>query len=120
MIQVVNCSNQEGVAGFLTSMLAEEGFTMAEADTGTIDLPVTKVIYNADDPAAFAVARTVALYLGNALVEPNGPVVLSLTGTWASGSSVIVLLGDDLAGKALAQIAGQTTTEVTVTTVLID
>ena len=104
-IQVVNTSNQEGAARFLANALAAEGFTMVEPDTGTIDLPVTKVMYNPDDPNALAVAQSVAIVLGNAEVEPSGPVVPTLTlGTWAPGSSVIVLLGDDLAGKSLAQI----------------
>ena len=94
--------------------LLAEGFTMVEADTGTIDLPVTKVIYNPDDPNALAVAQAVALYLGNAVVEASGPSVPALTtGTWAPGSSVIVLLGDDLAGKTLAQIAGQNSSTTT-------
>ncbi len=110
-VQVVNTSNQEGVAGYLSEALAAEGFTMVEPDTGTIDLPITKVFYNPDDPNALPVAQTLALFLGNAVVEASGPVVPTLTlGTWAPGSSVIVLLGDDLAGKTLAEIAGQSTT----------
>ena len=110
-IQVVNTSNQEGAARFLANALAAEGFTMVEPDTGTIDLPVTKVMYNPDDPNAQAVAQSVAIVLGNAEVEPSGPVVPTLTlGTWAPGSSVIVLLGDDLAGKSLAQISAPPTT----------
>ncbi len=106
-VQVVNCSNQEGVARNMSNALAAEGFTMVEPDTGTIDLPVTKILYNPDDPLALPVANTVALLLANAVVESSGPVVPTLTtGTWAPGSSVIVLLGDDMAGKTLAQIAG--------------
>ena len=114
-IQVVNCSYQDGVAGYLSDALVAEGFTMIKPDTGTINLPVTKVIYNPDDPAALAVAQTVALLLGNAVVEPSGPEVPSLTGAWAPGSSVIVLLGDDLVGKTLAQIAGGDTVTATTT-----
>ena len=114
-VQVVNCSNQEGVARNMSNALAAEGFTMVEADTGTIDLPVTKIIYNPDDPAALAVATTLStVYLHNAVVESSGPVTPTLTlTTWAPGSAVIVLLGDDLAGKTLAQIAGIGDTGVT-------
>ena len=113
-VQVVNVSNQEGVARNMSNALAAEGFTMVEPDTGTIDLPVTKIIYNPDDPLALPVAQSVAKLLGDAVVESSGPVVPTLTtGTWAPGSSVIVLLGDDLAGKTLAQIAGGETTGVT-------
>ncbi len=116
-VQVINCSNQEGVARNMSNALAAEGFTMVEPDTGTIDLPVTKIIYNPDDPLALPVAQTVALLLANAVVESSGPVVPTLTtGTWAPGSSVIVLLGDDMAGKTLAQIAGVETTGTTTAT----
>ena len=114
LVQVVNCSNQEGVARNMSNALLAESFTMAEPDTGTIDLPVTKIIYNPDDPLAFAVAQSLAVLLNNAVVESSGPTVPTLTlGTWAPGSSVIVLLGDDLAGKTLAQIAGLPDTGVT-------
>ena len=116
-IQVVNCSNQEGVARNLSNALAAEGFTMVGADTGTIDLPVTKIIYNPDDPLALPVAQTLSVLLANAVIESSGPVVPTLTtGTWAPGSSVIVLLGDDLAGKTLAQIGGAETTGITTAT----
>lgn len=118
-IQVINCSNQEGVARNMSNALAAEGFTMVEPDTGTIDLPVTKIIYNPDDPAGLAVAQTLStVYLAGAVIEASGATTPSLTtGTWAPGSSVMVLLGDDLAGKTLAQIAGvETTGTTTVTT----
>ena len=113
-VQVVNCSNQEGVARNLSNALVAEGFTTVEPDTGTIDLPITKILYNPDDPNALPVAQTVSLLLANAPIESSGAVVPTLTlGTWAPGSSVVVLLGDDLAGKTLAQIAGQEETGVT-------
>ena len=112
-IQVINCSNQEGVARNMSNALGAEGFTTVEPDTGTIDLPITKIIYNPDDAAALNVANTLATYLADAVVEPSGPNVPSLLGAWAPGSAVIVLLGDDLAGKTLAQIAGLGTTGTT-------
>ena len=118
-VQVINCSNQEGVARNMSNALSAEGFTMAEPDTGTIDLPVTKIIYNPDDPAGLAVAQTLStVYLAGAVIEASGATTPSLTtGTWAPGSSVMGLLGDDLAGKTLAQIAGvETTGTTTVTT----
>jgi len=119
-VQVVNASNQEGVARNMSNALAAEGFTMVEPDTATIDLPVTKVIYNPDDPNALPVAQFVATLLANAAVEPSGAVTPSLlTGTWAAGSSVMVLLGDDLAGKTLAQIAGTEPTGTTTVTTTV-
>ncbi|MEQ1874725.1 MAG: LytR C-terminal domain-containing protein [Ilumatobacteraceae bacterium] len=112
-IQVINCSNQEGVARNMSTALVAEGFTTVEPDTGTIDLAETKIIYNPDDAAALNVANTLATYLSDAVVEPSGPNVPTLLGAWAPGSSVIVLLGDDMAGKTLAQIAGLDTTGTT-------
>ncbi|MCE9620976.1 MAG: LytR C-terminal domain-containing protein [Actinomycetia bacterium] len=112
-VQVINCSNQNGVARNMSNALAAEGFTMVEPDSGTIDLPVTKVIYNPDDPLALPVAQTVALLLGNVTLEASGVVPSELLGTWAPGSNVAVLLGDDLAGKTLAQIQGIETTGTT-------
>lgn len=114
-VQVVNVSNQDGVARNMSNALAAEGFTVVEPDTGTIDLPVTKVLYNPDDPLALPVAQSVAILLNNCVVEASGPATPTLaTGTWAPGSSVIVLLGSDLAGKTLAQIAGIPVTGQTV------
>ncbi len=117
-VQVVNCSNQEGVARNMSNALSAEGFTMVEPDTGTINLVVTKIIYNPDDPAALAVATTLStVYLANAVVEASGAQTPNLsTGTWMPGSSVMVLLGNDLAGKTLAQIAGTETTGTTTAT----
>lgn len=115
VIQVANCSNQEGVARLMSNQLAQEAFTMAEPDTCTIDLPVTKILYNPDDPAAIAVAKTLTYYLIDAVLEASGPTVPTLTtGTWAPGSGVLVLLGDDLAGKTLAQIATSESTGTTI------
>ncbi|MBI4885086.1 MAG: LytR C-terminal domain-containing protein [Actinobacteria bacterium] len=120
LVQVVNVSNQEGVARNLSNALLAEGFSLAEPETGTIDLPVTKVIYNPDDPLALPVAQSVAKLLNDAVVEASGAAVPTLTtGTWATGSSVIVLLGDDLAGKTLAQIAGIADTGVVETTTTV-
>jgi len=119
-VQVVNASNQEGVARNMSNALAAEGFTMVEPDTGTIDLPVTKILYNPDDPLALPVAQTVSLLLAGAAIESSGAVLPSLTtGTWAPGSSVMVLLGDDLAGKTLAQIAGVEPTGTTTATTTV-
>jgi len=114
-VQVVNCSNQEGVARVLSNALGAEGFTTVEPDTGTTRLPVTKIIYNPDDAAALNVANTLSTYLANAVVEPSGPNVPTLLGAWAPGSAVIVLLGSDLAGKSLVEIAGGGSTSSTST-----
>lgn len=114
-VQVANASNASGTAGQMSTALAGKGFDMAEATNSTVSpkLDLTKVIYDANDPNALAVATSVAVVLGNVVVEvaPVPPPVES--GAFAEGSGVIVLLGNDLAGKTLPAIAGEPTTGTT-------
>lgn len=115
LVQVANSSQQNGTAGMMTTALKGAGFDMAEATNGTAKIDVSKVIYKADDPAALAVANTLAAILGGINVEAAGVPLPVTSGSWAQGSSVVLLLGNDLAGKTLDMIAGvpvagQTTT----------
>lgn len=117
-VQVANASTQGGVAGQMTTALSGAGFDMATATNTANGLKSnpSKVLYDANDPNAKAVAESVAAVLGGLTVEaaPTPPPVES--GTFAEGSGVILLLGDDLAGKTLSQIQGQPTTGTTVPT----
>jgi hypothetical protein len=113
MVQVANASTQNGVAGQMSTALEAEGFDMAEPTNATVKLTDSKVIYNADDPAALPVAESLARLLGDIPVEPSGLPVPAGDGNWATGSAVILMLGDDLAGKTIDQIQGQTTTGTT-------
>lgn len=114
-VQVANASNASGTARQMSTALAGKGFDMAEATNSTVSpkLETTKVIYLSTDPNAQAVANSVALVLGGVPVEvaPTPPPVES--GAFAEGSAVIVLLGNDLAGKTLPSIAGEPTTGTT-------
>ncbi|MBI4932361.1 MAG: LytR C-terminal domain-containing protein [Actinobacteria bacterium] len=114
-VQVANASNASGTARQMSTALAGKGFDMADATNSTLSpkLDLTKVIYDANDPNALAVANSVAVVLGNVVVEvaPVPPPVES--GAFAEGSGVIVLLGNDLAGKTLPAIAGEPTTGTT-------
>ena len=73
MVQVANCSAQNGVARMMSSALGDAGFTMAEPTNGTCDpkLTTSYVIYNEGTPGAIDVANTVAKTLGGILVEPG-------------------------------------------------
>ena len=108
LVQVANSSRQNGTAGMMTTALQGAGFDMTTAANGTTEpkLDISKVIYKADDPAALAVATTLATILGGLTVEAAGVPIPVETGAWAAGSSVMLLLGNDLAGKTLDQIAG--------------
>ena len=118
MVQVANCSAQNGVARMMSSALGDAGFTMAEPTTGTCDpkLTTSYVVYNEGTPGAKNVADTVAKVLGGIIVEPGTVPLKVETAAWAEGSAVILLLGNDLAGKTLDQIQGIAVTGVTTTT----
>lgn len=118
MVQVANCSAQNGVARMMSSLLGDAGFTMAEPTTGTCDpkLTTSYVVYNEGTPEAKAVAETVAKILGGLLVEPGTVPLKVETAAWAEGSAVLLYLGNDLAGKTLDQISGVAQTGITSTT----
>lgn len=112
-LQVANASNQDGVAGQMTAVLATKGFTMAEAVSASEKLEFSKVLYNASDPAAKAVAESLAAFFGGIEVAAQGLPVPVASGNWAEGSGVVLMLGNDFAGKTLDQIAGIPTTGTT-------
>jgi hypothetical protein len=119
MVQVANSSVQNRVAAMMSAALADAGFAMAEPTNGTAEpkLPLSKVIYNASDPAAKAVAETLGALLGGLVVEAANVPVPVTSGSWAAGSAVILLLGNDLAGKTLDQIQGVPVSGLTTTSV---
>lgn len=113
-LQVANASNQNGVAKQMTSVLATKGFTMADAVSATVTpkLDVSEILYNASDPAAKAMADSLAAFLGISAKEQGVPVPVE-SGAWADGSGVILMLGNDFAGKTLDEILGVPTTGTT-------
>ena len=113
-VQVANASTVDGAAGKMTTALETKGFEMAEAVSGSEKYEVSKVLYNADDPNAKPVADSLASVLGNIEVVSQGVPVPVASGNWAEGSGVVLMLGNDYAGKTLAEIAGVPPTGVTV------
>ncbi|MDO8363152.1 MAG: LytR C-terminal domain-containing protein [Actinomycetota bacterium] len=115
-VQVANCSTQNGVAKNMTLAIAAEGFSTVDAvscSPAEAKRALSKVVYNATDPAAKAVAESLARLLGGITAETVGTPVPNELGTWADGSAVLLLLGNDLAGKTIAQITGAPVTGVT-------
>jgi hypothetical protein len=114
-VQVANASNASGTAKQMSTALGTVGFDMADPTNSTLSpkLDVTKVIYLTTDPNALNVANSVALVLGGVSVEAAGTPVPVDGAAFATGSGVIVLLGNDLAGKTLPTIAGEPTTGTT-------
>lgn len=122
-VLVANCSSLNQVAGQLSLALGGLGFSMAEATNGTVKLDTSKVLYNADDPAALPVANSVARLLGGIQVEPAPVPLPAGEGTWPEGTSVLVMLGSDYAGKSISEIQANPSAlpvavETTTTTIL--
>jgi LytR cell envelope-related transcriptional attenuator len=113
-VQVANASSVNGAAGTMSTALGGKGFDMAEPANASEKLEVSKVLYNADDPAALAVATSLAVVMGNIEVVAQGVPVPVATGNWAEGSGVVLMLGNDSANKTLAEIGGEPVTGVTV------
>lgn len=122
-VLVANCSSLNQVAGQLSLALGGLGFSMAEATNGTVKLDTSKVLYNADDPAALPVANSVARILGGIQVEPAPVPLPAGEGTWPEGTAVLVMLGSDYAGKSISEIQANPSAlpvavETTTTTIL--
>ena len=114
-VLVVNSSHANGAAGQLTTALQGNQFTMGTPTNGSTKEAVTKIQYLTGDVNAQAVAASVAALMGVATTEPMPtPVQLADPATLLD-NTVVVLLGDDKAGKTLAQMvepASPTTTPV--------
>ena len=114
-VLVANSSHANGAAGQLSTALQGNQFTMGTPTNGAAKEAVTKIQYLTGDVAAQAVAQSVAALMGVATVEPMPtPVALADPATLLD-NTVLVLLGDDKAGKTLAQMVEPTTTTTTPT-----
>ena len=113
-VQVANASSVDGAAARMSTAVGGKGFEMAEPVSASEKLEISKVLYNADDPAALAVATSLAALFGGIEVAPQGPPVPVASGNWAEGSGVVLMLGNDSASKTLAEISGVPTTGTTI------
>jgi hypothetical protein len=109
-VLVANSSHANGAAGQLTTALQGNQFTMGTPANGSTKEPVTKIQYVSGDVAAQAVAQSVAALMGVAAIEPMPTPVLLVDPATLLDNTVLVLLGDDKAGKTLAQMVEPTTT----------
>ncbi|HEY0518599.1 MAG TPA: LytR C-terminal domain-containing protein [Ilumatobacteraceae bacterium] len=109
-VLVANSSHQSGVAKQLSTALAGNQFTMGAPTNGASKQALTKIQYLDGDPNAQAVAQSIAVLMGVQTVEPMPtPVQLQDPATLAD-NTVLVLLGDDKAGKTLAQMTSPDST----------
>ena len=111
LVIVANSSHQNGVAKTLSTALQGQQFTMAAPTNGATKEAATKIQYKDGDAQAQAVAASVAALMGvaSSAIEPM-PTPVSLSDPATLGdATVLVLLGDDKAGKTLAQMTGADT-----------
>jgi len=111
-IIVANASGLGGAAGQYSKALGGLGFTMGTPTDATEKVALSVVYYL---PGGEAVAASVAQAMGS--LTNNGVVTAALPtpapvagGVIEAGATVLVLLGTDLAGKALPILAGTTST----------
>lgn len=113
-VLVANASGITGTAGTFSKALGQVGFTMAtptNAAGAEVKLTVSKVYYL---PGGEQVAASVAQSMGGVEVAPMPAVVPIKNGSAGLGTAtVLVMLGSDLAGKALPILAGETTSTTT-------
>lgn len=112
-VVVANASGAAGTAGKWTTALQTRGFSVGEpanAAGAEARLDVTKVYVVAGSEA---VAQSVANVLGGLVVEPMPATVPTQSGSIGT-ATVLVMLGKDIAEKALADVEPGAATTTTV------
>ena len=115
-VQVANASTINGAAKNMSTAISAKGSSMADPVNASEKLDISKVLYNADDPNAKPVADSLAIVLGGIVSVAQGIPVPVASGNWGADSGVVLMLGNDYAGKTLAEISGAAPTGVTVVT----
>lgn len=114
-VQVANGSSSQGVAGKLSKDLQTNGFQTGKATNATgASLAVTVVYYDPANPSGKPVADTVARSLGGVAVEPLPAAIPIQGGALDTGVGVLIMLGNDKAGKTIAEMSGATATTLPV------
>ncbi len=109
-VVVANASTVNGAAGVLSTALQGKGFTTAKATNATVKQEATTILYDATNTGALAVAQSLAVILGNPVVQEVPSPAPVDGGVLPEGSSVIVMLGSDKANKTLDQMGAPATT----------
>jgi len=103
---VANASAASGVATQMTQQLETAGYTMADPTDqaeGDENLETSVVYYVEAPPQIQTVAQSVARDLGGLEVQPM-PNPIPVDGGSIGTATVLVMLGDDIAGQSLADI----------------
>lgn len=107
VIVVANASGISGSAAQMSTALETDGYAdIAEPANSTGDpLPTSVVYFAPNDPAAQAVAATIATQFGG-VQTGEIPAQRPAEGPDVATATVLVMLGQDAAGKTLAELAG--------------
>lgn len=107
ILKVANCSGVNGAAGVLTDEFAALGFETRKATNGVgpdNDLKISKIYAKAGSEA---VAKSVSRLMGGIDIIPMPtPVWITDALVGLADATVVVMLGHDLAGTHLADMAG--------------
>jgi hypothetical protein len=108
VVVVANASRVNGAAGLLSDGLGAVGFTVTEPTNSADDvenIETTQIFYSPGDAAAQAVAENLRLAFGGGdiVVEEVAVPAPTESGNLGEGT-VLVLLGNDVAGKTLEEI----------------
>lgn len=107
VVKVANASGIDGAAGVLTDELAALGFDTRKATNGAgidADLDLSKIYVVAGSEE---VAKSVSRVMGGIEIFPmTTPAWITGANENLADATVLVLLGHDLAGKRLAEMAG--------------
>lgn len=107
VVKVANCSGVNGAAGVLTDEFAAMGFDTRKATNGVgpdNDLDISKIYAKAGSEA---VAKSVSRLMGGIDIIPMPtPVWITDAQVGLADATVVVMLGHDLAGRRLAEMAG--------------
>jgi hypothetical protein len=107
VVKVANCSGVNGAAGGLTTEFAALGFETRDATNGAGLYEDCKVSVVMVVPGSEAVAKSVSRLMGGIEVLPmTTPAWISGANENLADATVLVMLGHDLAGKRLAEMAG--------------
>ena len=109
---VANASSQSGVARQMTQQLDTTGYSIAQPTDNTGEnLSATVVYYTEAPPLIQTVAQSVARDLGGVDVLPM-PSSIPVTGGTIGTATVLVMLGDDIAGRTLSDLAEESAPNV--------
>jgi LytR cell envelope-related transcriptional attenuator len=104
---VANASNAGGMAAAMSEELDGAGYTMAEPGNATGENLETTVVYFVEAPPQIrSVAQSVARDLGGVQARAM-PGSIPVEGGSIGTATVLVMLGNDLAGDTLEQIAAR-------------